>query len=104
MADVYLAEQESLSRHVAVKVLRPEATARPAAVQRFVLEARAAAARGADADQKAMEWRRRLEEEEQRLRTLVEEATPLLENQDEALRLLDWENMSLETLPTEFSA
>jgi eukaryotic-like serine/threonine-protein kinase len=44
MADVYLAEQESLSRHVAVKVLRPEATARPAAVQRFVLEARAAAA------------------------------------------------------------
>ena len=51
-----------------------------------------------------MEWRRRLEEEEQRLRTLVEEATPLLENQDEALRLLDWENMSLETLPTEFSA
>jgi serine/threonine protein kinase len=44
MADVYLAEQESLSRHVAVKVLRPETTVRPAAVERFVLEARAAAA------------------------------------------------------------
>jgi serine/threonine protein kinase len=43
MADVYLAEQESLSRHVAVKVLRPEATARPASVERFVQEARAAA-------------------------------------------------------------
>ena len=43
MADVYLAEQESLSRHVAVKVLRPETTARPAAVERFVQEARAAA-------------------------------------------------------------
>lgn len=44
MADVYLAEQESLSRHVAVKVLRPETTVRPAAVERFVQEARAAAA------------------------------------------------------------
>ncbi|MFM8705021.1 MAG: serine/threonine-protein kinase, partial [Planctomycetia bacterium] len=43
MADVYLAEQESLSRHVAVKVLRPETTARPNAVERFVQEARAAA-------------------------------------------------------------
>jgi serine/threonine-protein kinase len=43
MADVYLAEQESLSRHVAVKVLRPDATARPASVERFVQEARAAA-------------------------------------------------------------
>lgn len=43
MADVYLAEQESLSRHVAVKVLRPETTVRPAAVERFVQEARAAA-------------------------------------------------------------
>lgn len=44
MADVYLAEQESLSRHVAVKVLRPETTLRPVAVERFVQEARAAAA------------------------------------------------------------
>ncbi|MDA1040175.1 MAG: serine/threonine-protein kinase [Planctomycetota bacterium] len=43
MADVYLAEQESLSRFVAVKVLRPETTVRPAAVERFVQEARAAA-------------------------------------------------------------
>ncbi|MFM8634550.1 MAG: serine/threonine-protein kinase [Planctomycetia bacterium] len=43
MADVYLAEQESLSRHVAVKVLRPETTARPNAIERFVQEARAAA-------------------------------------------------------------
>jgi serine/threonine-protein kinase len=43
MADVYLAEQESLSRLVAVKVLRPETTVRPAAVERFVQEARAAA-------------------------------------------------------------
>jgi serine/threonine-protein kinase len=43
MADVYLAEQESLSRHVAVKVLRPETTARPASVERFMQEARAAA-------------------------------------------------------------
>ena len=43
MADVYLAQQESLSRHVAVKVLRPETTVRPAAVERFVQEARAAA-------------------------------------------------------------
>lgn len=44
MADVYLAEQESLSRPVAVKVLRPETTLRSAAVERFVQEARAAAA------------------------------------------------------------
>jgi len=44
MADVYLAEQESLARPVAVKVLRPEAARQPTAVQRFEQEARAAAA------------------------------------------------------------
>jgi serine/threonine protein kinase len=43
MADVYLAEQESLSRLVAVKVLRRETAARPNAVLRFTQEARAAA-------------------------------------------------------------
>ena len=43
MADVYLAEQASLSRAVAVKVLRPETAARPNAVLRFTQEARAAA-------------------------------------------------------------
>ena len=44
MADVYLAEQESLSRQVAVKVLRGETLLHPTAVQRFGQEARAAAA------------------------------------------------------------
>lgn len=44
MADVYLAEQESLARQVAVKVLRPETVRQPTAVQRFEQEARAAAA------------------------------------------------------------
>lgn len=44
MADVYLAEQESLSRNVAVKVLRGETQRRPGAVERFMQEARAAAA------------------------------------------------------------
>ena len=44
MADVYLAQQESLSRQVAVKVLRRETAARPTAVSRFAQEARAAAA------------------------------------------------------------
>ena len=44
MADVYLAEQKSLGRQVAVKVLRPETTRHPGAVQRFEQEARAAAA------------------------------------------------------------
>lgn len=43
MADVYLAEQASLSRAVAVKVLRPETAVRPSAVLRFTQEARAAA-------------------------------------------------------------
>jgi serine/threonine-protein kinase len=43
MADVYLAEQESLSRWVAVKVLRRETASRPNAVLRFTQEARAAA-------------------------------------------------------------
>jgi serine/threonine-protein kinase len=43
MADVYLAEQESLGRPVAVKVLRAETTRHPAAVDRFAQEARAAA-------------------------------------------------------------
>jgi serine/threonine protein kinase len=44
MADVYLGEQVSLGRHVAVKVLRPETLRHPGAVQRFDQEARAAAA------------------------------------------------------------
>jgi len=43
MADVYLAEQESLARQVAVKVLRPAAVRQATAVQRFEQEARAAA-------------------------------------------------------------
>jgi serine/threonine protein kinase len=43
MADVYLAEQQSLGRQVAVKVLRPETTRHVAAVERFAQEARAAA-------------------------------------------------------------
>jgi serine/threonine-protein kinase len=43
MADVYLAEQTSLGRHVAVKVLRPETLRHPGAVERFEQEARAAA-------------------------------------------------------------
>lgn len=43
MADVYLAEQASLSRAVAVKVLRPATASRPNAVLRFTQEARAAA-------------------------------------------------------------
>ena len=44
MADVYLAEQESLARQVAVKVLRPETLRHAGAVERFSQEARAAAA------------------------------------------------------------
>ena len=44
MADVYLGEQVSLGRHVAIKVLRPETLCHPGAVQRFEQEARAAAA------------------------------------------------------------
>jgi serine/threonine protein kinase len=44
MADVYLAEQQSLGRHVAVKVLRADTVRRPGAVERFAQEARAAAA------------------------------------------------------------
>jgi serine/threonine protein kinase len=44
MADVYLGEQVSLGRHVAIKVLRPETLRHPGAVQRFEQEARAAAA------------------------------------------------------------
>jgi len=44
MADVYLAEQTSLGRHVAVKVLRPETLRHAGAVERFEQEARAAAA------------------------------------------------------------
>ena len=43
MADVYLAEQQSLGRQVAVKVLRPETMRHAAAVERFAQEARAAA-------------------------------------------------------------
>jgi serine/threonine protein kinase len=44
MADVYLGEQVSLGRHVAIKVLRAETLRHPGAVQRFEQEARAAAA------------------------------------------------------------
>jgi len=44
MADVYLAEQRSLGRHVAVKLLRPETLAYRGAVERFEKEARTAAA------------------------------------------------------------
>jgi hypothetical protein len=75
--------------------------------EEIAVQAQAAGARGVAADQKAMEWRRRQEEEEHRLGTLVEEATPLLENRDEALGLLDWRamsRMSFETLSSEFSA
>jgi serine/threonine-protein kinase len=43
MADVYLAEQISLGRYVAVKVLRPETFRHDVAVTRFEQEARAAA-------------------------------------------------------------
>ena len=43
MADVYLAEQVSLGRPVAIKMLRPETLRHPGAVQRFEQEARAAA-------------------------------------------------------------
>ena len=44
MADVYLAEQVSLGRHVAVKVLRSDTLRHRGAVERFEQEARAAAA------------------------------------------------------------
>lgn len=44
MADVYLADQVSLGRQVALKVLRPETLRHPAAVERFDREARSAAA------------------------------------------------------------
>ena len=44
MADVYLAEQLSLKRYVAFKVLKPELSKDAAYVQRFVREAQAAAA------------------------------------------------------------
>ncbi len=44
MAEVYLAEQQSLQRQVAVKILRPELAAKENYVQRFQHEARAAAA------------------------------------------------------------
>ena len=44
MADVYLAEQFSLNRRVAVKALRPATLMHPEAVDRFSQEARAAAA------------------------------------------------------------
>ena len=44
MGDVYLAEQQSLGRQVAVKVLRGDRALHPGAVERFSQEARAAAA------------------------------------------------------------
>ena len=44
MADVYLAEQTSLHRRIAVKALRPATLLHPEAVERFSQEARAAAA------------------------------------------------------------
>ncbi len=44
MADVFLAEQNSLKRKVAFKVLKPELGKDAAYVQRFVREAQAAAA------------------------------------------------------------
>ena len=44
MGDVYLAEQQSLGRQVAVKVLRSDRALHPGAVERFSQEARAAAA------------------------------------------------------------
>lgn len=44
MGDVYLAEQQSLGRQVAVKVLRGDPARHPGAVERFTQEARAAAA------------------------------------------------------------
>jgi len=44
MADVYLAEQSSLGRRVAIKVLRAETLRHPGAMERFEREARAAAA------------------------------------------------------------
>ena len=43
MADVYMAEQQSLGRQVAVKVLRPATLRHPVSVERFMQEARAAA-------------------------------------------------------------
>ncbi len=44
MAEVYLAEQQSLARQVALKVLSPELAAQPSYVERFKHEARSAAA------------------------------------------------------------
>jgi serine/threonine-protein kinase len=44
MADVYLAEQTSLKRHVAVKVLRADSVSNESYLQRFIQEAKTAAA------------------------------------------------------------
>jgi serine/threonine protein kinase len=44
MGEVYLAKDTKLDRHVALKILRPTATANPERLSRFVQEARAAAA------------------------------------------------------------
>jgi serine/threonine-protein kinase len=43
MGEVYLAQQKSLKRHVALKVLRQDATPDETAVKRFIVEAEAAA-------------------------------------------------------------
>src|SRR5262245_42150290 len=43
MGQVFLAEQRSLNRKVAVKILRPELAANPTALERFRQEARAVA-------------------------------------------------------------
>lgn len=50
-----------------------------------------AAARGAMLEQTAMEYRRMQEEEERQLNVLVQQSVSLLQDHEEALRLLDWQ-------------